>query len=136
MLQCSPDSIGTFFRRLDRGVDGDLRMKRGLVRIGNAGELWDRARLKAEQKPWIDLQAGGVGVHVGEWGAYNRTPHDVVLAWMADCLDLWKANNWGWSLWNLTGSFGVLDSERADVNYEMYKGHQFDRAMLELLRQG
>jgi endoglucanase len=99
-------------------------------------ELWDRARLKAEQKPWIDLQAGGVGVHVGEWGAYNRTPHDVVLAWMADCLDLWKANNWGWSLWNLTGSFGVLDSERADVNYEMYKGHQFDRAMLELLRQG
>src|ERR1700677_1418446 len=33
-------------------------------------------------KPWLDLASKGVGVHVGEWGAYNHTPHDVALAWM------------------------------------------------------
>jgi len=76
-----------------------------------------------------------VGAHVGEWGAYNHTPHDVVLAWARDNLDLWKANNWGWSLWNLRGSFGILDSNRKDVVYESYHGHSLDKAMLELLRE-
>jgi endoglucanase len=98
-------------------------------------QTWNRARLLAEQQPWKKLQETGVGVHVGEWGAYNFTPHDVVLAWMQDCLDLWKANNWGWSLWNLSGSFGVLDSNRSDVTYESYKGRKLDRAMLDLLRR-
>jgi len=37
-------------------------------------------------------------------------------------------------LWNLRGSFGVLDSERTDVDYENFKGHKLDRKMLELLR--
>jgi endoglucanase len=99
-------------------------------------ETWDRNRLIVEQKSFVDLQATGVGVHVGEWGAFNKTPHDVALAWMTDCLDLWKANNWGWALWNLTGSFGVMDSDRPDVKYESYKGHQLDRAMLDVLRAG
>ena len=26
----------------------------------------------------------GVGVHCGEGGAYNKTPHKVVLAWLRD----------------------------------------------------
>jgi len=98
-------------------------------------ETWNKDRLRREQEPWLKMQQQGVGVHVGEWGAYNKTPHDVVLAWMQDNLDLWKANNWGWSLWNLYGGFGVLDSARADVSYESYKGHHLDKAMLELLRQ-
>ena len=56
------------------------------------------------------------------------------LAWMKDCLDLWKEAGWGWALWNLRGSFGLLDSERADVAYEDHKGRKLDRKMLELLR--
>jgi endoglucanase len=85
-------------------------------------------------EPWKRLEAKGVGIHVGEWGAFNRTPHKVALAWMRDCLDLWKEAGWGWSLWNLRGGFGVLDSERQDVNYEEFRGHKLDRKMLELLR--
>ena len=85
--------------------------------------------------PWIELQKQGVGVHVGEWGCYNQTPHAVVLAWMSDMLATWKNANLGWSLWNLRGAFGVLDSERKDVAYENFRGHQLDRKMLELLRQ-
>ena len=42
------------------------------------GHLWDRAKLKQEYvdkwKPLTDL---GVQVHVGEWGCYNQTPHEI-----------------------------------------------------------
>ena len=87
-------------------------------------------------QPWKQLEEKGVGIHVGEWGAYNRTPHKVVLAWMRDCLSLWKDAGWGWALWNLRGSFGVLDSQRADVEYEDFRGHKLDRQMLDLLQSG
>jgi endoglucanase len=99
------------------------------------GQLWDRAYL---QKVYVDLYKvitdKGVQVHVGEWGCFNKTPHEVALAWMTDCLAVWKQAGWGNSLWNLRGSFGVMDSERTDVQYEDYKGHKLDRKMLELLR--
>jgi len=87
-------------------------------------------------QPWKQLEQKGVGIHVGEWGAYNRTPHKVVLAWMRDCLALWKNAGWGWALWNLHGGFGVLDSQRADVQYENFRGHKLDRQMLDLLQKG
>jgi len=85
-------------------------------------------------EPWKELEAKGVGVHVGEWGAFNATPHKAVLAWMRDFLELWQEAGWGWSQWNLRGSFGVLDSNRKDVEYEDFRGHKLDREMLELLR--
>ncbi len=104
--------------------------------VGNEPR-WDKDRLRKERiKPWQDLAARGVGVHVGEWGAYNHTPHTVVLAWMRDQLDLWKEAGWGWALWNFRGSFGVLDSDRKDVVYEALDGHKLDRKMLDLLRAG
>lgn len=94
-------------------------------------DLW-----QSEIVPWTQLAASGVGVHVGEFGAHSFTPHDVVLRWMADVLELFQRAGFGWALWNLRGSFGPVDSERADVRYEEYKGHKLDRAMLELLRHG
>lgn len=102
----------------------------------DSGQLWDRQRLKHE---YIDkykvITDRGVQVHVGEWGCFNNTPHAVALAWMADCLSVWKEAGWGFALWNLRGSFGVMDSERQDVRYEEFKGHQLDRKMLELLQK-
>lgn len=96
----------------------------------------DKETLRRQRiEPWKKLEAKGVGVHVGEWGAFNRTPHAVVLAWMRDCLELWKEAGWGWALWNLRGGFGVLDSDRQDVAYEDFREHKLDREMLELLRQ-
>ena len=100
-------------------------------------QTWDKERLRRERiEPWKALEKKGVGVHVGEWGAFTSTPHDVALAWMKDNLDLWKEAGWGWALWNLRGGFGLLDTRRPDVKYESYKGHQLDRKMLELLREG
>jgi endoglucanase len=100
------------------------------------GRTWDKERLRRENiEPYAPLIARGVQIHVGEWGSYNKTPHAVALAWMEDNLSLWKEAGWGFSLWNLRGDFGVLDSGRKDVAYEDYKGHKLDRAMLELLRR-
>ncbi len=84
-------------------------------------------------KPFQELEAKGVGVHVGEWGCYNKTPHSVAIPWMTDCLDLWRDAGWGWAMWNLRGGFGILDSQRNDIQYEDYKGHKLDRKMLEML---
>jgi endoglucanase len=55
---------------------------------------------------------------------------------MRDSLELWQEAGWGWALWNLRGSFGFLDSERRDLDYENFRGHKLDRSMLELLRSG
>jgi endoglucanase len=98
-------------------------------------EVWNRERLRKDRiEPWTALAAKGSGVHVGEWGCYNKTPHAVALAWMADFLALWKEAGWGWAMWNFRGDFGPLDSRRADVRYEDWKGHKLDRKMLELIQ--
>jgi endoglucanase len=100
------------------------------------GRLWDKDYLREFLiEPWKLLMAKGIQVHVGEWGCYNKTPHDVALAWMRDMLALWKEVGWGNALWNLKGDFGILNSNRADVKYEDYKGHKLDRKMLELLKE-
>lgn len=72
---------------------------------------------------------------VGEFGCRNMTPHAVTLAWMEHCLKLWKSKDLGWALWNLRGHNGFMDSGRADVAYEDFRGHKLDRKMLELLRR-
>lgn len=103
---------------------------------GDDGKLWDKAALKVKLiDSWKPLVDKGVSVHVGEWGCYNKTPHDLTLTWMRDILSLWKEAGWGHAMWNLKGTFGVLNSERADVKYEDFRGHKLDRAMLELLKE-
>lgn len=98
------------------------------------GRVRDRETLRAERiEPWLALGQAGVGIHVGEFGTFNMTPHAVTLAWMEDFLQLFGEVGWGWCLWNLRGSYGPLDSGRADVAYEDFRGHLLDREMLELL---
>jgi aryl-phospho-beta-D-glucosidase BglC (GH1 family) len=86
-------------------------------------------------KPWLEISAQGETVFVGEWGCYNKTPHPVALAWMKSWLEQWKKARYGWALWNFRGSFGILDSDRKDVQYEDWHGHKLDREMLKLLQQ-
>ena len=99
------------------------------------GKKWDRQALEKHYRPWIELMQRGVGVHCGEGGAYNRTPHDVVLRWLEDVLEILAEAGIGFALWNLRGSFGVLDSGRHDVAYEDWHGHQLDRELLTLLQR-
>lgn len=117
-------------------VGGSDRWPEPTYPLKEGNRVWDKEYHRQYFiKPWKELEERGVGVMVGEFGAFNQTPHKVVLGWMRDCLENWKDAGWGWALWNLSGSFGVLDSGRADVQYEDWRGHKLDRAMLELLKQ-
>jgi hypothetical protein len=77
----------------------------------------------------------GVGVHCGECGCWNKTPHNVFMAWFTDVLSILKAGNIGFAVWNFIGDFGVLDSGRTDVAYENWYGHKLDRKFLDLMRK-
>jgi len=116
-------------------ISGSDRWPEPTWPLRKQGQILDREWLRAQLiAPWKDLEKKGVGVHVGEWGAFQHTPHRVVLAWMRDLLELWKEAGWGWALWNFRGSFGVLDSNRKDVAYADFQGHKLDREMLDLIR--
>ena len=98
--------------------------------------MLDRAWLRdTVYAPWREAGASGFGVMLGEFGAFRFTPHPVVLRWMEDLLATTRDAGWGWALWEFRGGFGVLDSNRDDVAYEAWEGHQLDRAMLELLQK-
>jgi len=99
--------------------------------VGN--QYLSRAMLETQYQPWIDLVKQGVGVHCGECGAWNKTPHNVFLAWFTDVLDVLSSNNIGFALWEFIGDFGILDSRRTDVAYEDWYGHKLDRKLLNLL---
>jgi aryl-phospho-beta-D-glucosidase BglC (GH1 family) len=99
-------------------------------------EMMDQHWLwKNNIEPWLKFEATKTGIIVGEWGAFNKTSHEVTLRWMQDCLENWEKTGWGWALWNFRGSFGILDSERKDVTYEEFNGHKLDRKMLDLLKK-
>jgi endoglucanase len=98
---------------------------------------WNLATMRERLiAPWQAFSARGVGVMVGEFGCHNRSPHEAVVAWLRDVMILWQEARWGWALWNLRGSFGIVNSGRRDVAYEDWRGHKLDRVMLEILRQG
>ena len=104
--------------------------------VGPNGERYlvlGRQKLEEYYQPWVELVNSGVGVHCGECGCWNKTPHNVFLAWFGDVLDILSTHGIGFAIWEFAGSFGVLDSEREDVNYEDWYGHKLDRKMLDLL---
>lgn len=96
--------------------------------------FYGRENLERYYAGWAALVQTGVPVHCGEMGCYNRSPHAVALAWMADVLGLLNTHGIGFALWELRGDFGVLDSNRSDVAYEDWRGHKLDRKMLALLQ--
>jgi hypothetical protein len=83
--------------------------------------------------PWKAVEAQGATVFMGEFGSFNRTPHAVWLGFMESWLKQCRQAHYGWAVWNLRGEYGVLDSGRADVAYEDYRGHKLDRKMMDLL---
>jgi endoglucanase len=94
-----------------------------------------KQHLEERYLAWADLARQGIGVHCGECGAYNKTPHQVFLAWFEDVLSILERYNIGFALWNLQGSFGVLNSGREDVEYEDWYGQKLDRKLLALMQK-
>ena len=94
-----------------------------------------RETLEQHYAPWGELARSGIGVHCGEGGSYSRTPADVFYAWMTDVLEILHSHEIGWALWNLRGSFGLVDSGRTDIEYEDWREHKLDRRLLTLLQE-
>lgn len=101
--------------------------------VGN--QYLNRQMLEQYYKPWIEIKNTGVGVHCGECGCWNKTPHDVFLAWFGDVLDILSSNEIGFSLWEFIGDFGILNSGRADVAYEDWYGYKLDKKLLQLIQK-
>lgn len=99
--------------------------------VGN--QYLSAAMLEEMYRPWVDLIKKGVGVHCGECGCYNETPHKIFLAWFEDLLRILKSNEIGFALWEFNGTFGILNSGRKDITYEDWHGHKLDRKLLELM---
>ncbi len=98
-------------------------------------EEFGRFRLEKYYQPWIELANKGTGVHCGECGCWNKTPHAVFLAWFTDVLDILTEHKIGYALWNFRGDFGILDSRREDVAYQYWHGHKLDGKLLEVLKR-
>lgn len=97
--------------------------------------LWDGAALARWLQPWAELQARTGGVHCGEFGVFCRTPRGAQLAWYRDILGLLRQAGIDWALWNLDGSFGLIDSGRTDIAWEpLPDGRGLDRELLALLQ--
>jgi endoglucanase len=97
------------------------------------GKHWDEHTLRDAYQPWLEVEAMGARVHIGEFGCYNRTPNDAAMRWFTDLFGLFKTFGWGYALWNFEGPFGVVNHGRPGARYEMIHGYQVDRALLELL---
>ena len=105
--------------------------------IEHNGKFYDKNALaEMYEQNWGAWERGGGAVHVGEFGCHNQTPPQIANAWFRDILEVYSRRNWGWALWRLRGSFGVLDSERVGVKFENFGGAKLDRELLEILKQG
>ena len=93
-----------------------------IIALGDLHETLETA--ESEQIP----------VMVGEFGVYNKTPHDVTLAYLSDVVTLFNSYQIGYTLWNLTGSFGIIDSDRSDCTYTFYRNKQLDQEMTNILQ--
>jgi hypothetical protein len=80
--------------------------------------------------------AENIPVMIQEYGVYNKTPHDVTLGYLTDVVSVFKKYKTGYAMWNLTGTIGIINSERTDMTYELYRGKQLDREMLTIIQGG
>jgi hypothetical protein len=97
-----------------------------------SGRVWNLGGLRDWYRPWLEVEARGVKVHIGEFGCYNRTPNPVALAWFRDLLAVFREFRWGYALWNFKGAFGIVEHGRPGAVFEQYRGFRVDRELLDL----
>jgi aryl-phospho-beta-D-glucosidase BglC (GH1 family) len=95
----------------------------------------DLLPFEAYRNSFAIAKRDSIPLMVQEFGVYNKTPYDVTIAFLSDLVKLFNENQIGWALWNFSGAFGILNSDRSDCQYETYQGYKLDRAMLETLTQ-
>lgn len=104
---------------------------------GNVSEglRWEAASLPRRFAAWSKLANEGSRVFCGELGCHNQTPHADYLRWLEDHLCFFRDQGWGWALWNLRGSFGLLDHGRAGAPAADWHGCTLDTDLLSVLQR-
>ena len=100
------------------------------------GDYRDINTLRNYYKPWKEVEAKGVKVHIGEFGCFNKIPNDVALRWFEDLFTVFRENGWGWSMWNFKGAFGIAEHGRPGTKYEIIHNMKIDRPLLNLMKSG
>lgn len=99
------------------------------------GEVWDADTLREFYRPWREVEAQGVEVHVGEFGCFNQTPNADALRWLSDLFFLWREFGWGWAMWNFEGAFGIIGHGREGARFETMDGYEVDADLWHLMRR-
>ena len=94
---------------------------------------WNLEALRRFYAPWREVEAHGAPVHIGEFGCFNLTPHDVALRWLGDLFALYREFGWGFALWGFEGAFGIVNHGQPGATYERVMGYDVDRRLLELM---
>jgi aryl-phospho-beta-D-glucosidase BglC (GH1 family) len=97
------------------------------------GHFWNRAALRSAYRIWRNVERGGVNIHIGEFGCFNRTPNDIAMRWLGDLLSVYREFGWGYALWNFRGPFGIIEHHRPGARIEPIAGYQVDRGLLDLM---
>lgn len=97
-----------------------------------AGKRWDRSVIMEHYRPWKELADGGVKVHVGEFGCYNKIDNSLALSWFKDVFSVFNELGWGYSLWNFQGDFGIVGHDRPGTRWEKIRGFKVDRDLYEM----
>lgn len=114
-------------------------VRQGTYKLTNDGKITD-----SEGNPSLALgtiknniqlaKQQNIAIMIQEFGVYNKTPHNVAIGYLNDVVSVFRSNNIGYAMWNMIGSIGIIDSERADCNYEQYRGKLLDREMTTILQ--
>jgi hypothetical protein len=79
-------------------------------------------------------RAENIAVMIQEFGVYNKTPYRVTTSYLKDIITVFNNNNIGYAMWNLIGTMGIINSDRADCIYEPYRGKSIDRQMTTIIQ--
>jgi hypothetical protein len=118
--------------------DNSWGARQETIMVGTAGEVTDaEGNSLILSNMYHKLQTArdeNIPVMIQEFGVHNQTPYDVMLKFLGDLVPIFNEFQVGYALWNMEGSFGILNSGRTDCDYESYNGKLLDREMLEIVK--
>lgn len=77
------------------------------------GNVYNKAWIQEQwQKPIQKAKELGLPLYCGEFGIISGPPHDDMVRWYQDMVDLFEENGIAYANWNYkSGSFGLIDGE-------------------------
>jgi len=105
----------------------------GLKTVHWLDRAWIENRALAAWRPLLEQ---GVPVMVQEFGCHNQTPTVAVIAYLRDCISVWREAGLGWALYSMRDSLGWVNDARAGAKTRpLPDGSQVDADLENLLKE-